>query len=93
MKILSNIAQLLNAKTLNIPNGTADQVVGVVLDLVYFVTGIIAVIVIIVSGMKISVATDPATVAKSKDWIIHSVIALAIILSAFAVTRFIIGRL
>jgi len=92
MKILSDFAQLLDAKTVNIPTGTADQVVGIILNLIYFATGIMAVVVIIVSGMKISVARDPATVAKAKDWIIFSVVALAIILSAFTITQFIIGR-
>jgi len=92
MKILSNLAQLLNANSVNIPNGTADQVIGIILNLTYLVSGIIAVIVVIAAGFKITTASDSATVSKARDSIIHAVIAIVIILSAFTVTHFIIGR-
>jgi type IV secretory pathway VirB2 component (pilin) len=92
MKILSNLAQLLNANTVNIPNGTADQVIGIILNLTYLVAGIIAVIIVIVAGFRITVASDSATISKARNSIIHAVIAIVIILSAFTITHFIIGR-
>ena len=91
MKILSNLAQTIKATEIGLPNGTPDQVLGIILNLTYLVAGIIAVIVVIVAGFRITVASDSATISKARDSIIHAVIAIVIILSAFTITHFIIG--
>lgn len=92
MKILSIIAQTISADDINIPNGTPDEVLEIVLNLAYFVAGIIAVIIIIIAGFRITTAADPTSVTKAKDSIVHAIIAIVIILSAFVITQFLIGR-
>jgi len=51
------------------------------------------VIVIIISGfMFVTAGSDSNTVTKSKNAILYSVIGLVVIMSAFVITQFIIGR-
>jgi len=53
MTIFTNIANLLSSKDVNIPNGSADQVLAAGLNIAYLVGGIIAVIVIIIAGFTL----------------------------------------
>lgn len=77
----------------NLPTLSGDQVLQNGLNLAYFVAGIIAVIIIIVAGIMYSTsAGDQARVTKAKNLILYSIAGLVIIMSAFAITNFVIGR-
>ena len=96
MSILRQFAQSLTAGTgadqVNVPAISADQVLKNGLDLVYFAAGIIAVITIIIGAiMYASSAGDAGTVTKAKNLIVFAVVGIVVILSAFAVTNFLIG--
>jgi heme/copper-type cytochrome/quinol oxidase subunit 2 len=92
-KILIQFAQKLNADELNIPTTTGQALFDNGLNIAYFIAGIIAVIVIIISGFVfVTAGSDSNMVAKSKNAILYSSIGLVIIISAFVITQFIIGR-
>ncbi len=96
MHKLQQFAQSLTAGTgadqVNVPIISADQVLKNGLGIVYFVAGIICVIVIIVGGiMYATSAGDAGAVGKAKNLILFSIIGIVVILSAFAVTNFLIG--
>src|SRR5690242_5266190 len=96
MQTLRQFAQSLTAGTgadqVNVPVISADQVLKNGLDIVYFAAGIIAIIVIIVGGiMYASSAGDASSVTKAKNLILFSIVGIVVILSAFAVTNFLIG--
>lgn len=56
--------------------------------------GIIAVIIVLVGGFKYMVAGGDETKTKeARGWIISGIIGLAIILSGWAITSFVIGQL
>ena len=83
----------LNASDLNIVKVSADQLLNNALNTVYLVGGMLAVIVIIVAGYFYVTSSGNATaVEKAKNAILYSVIGLVIILLAFVVTWFVIGR-
>ena len=83
----------LDAGQLNIPTTTGNQVLTNGLNIAYFVAGIIAVIVIIIAGFSfVTSGNDPAAVTKAKNSILHAVIGLVVILSAFVITQYVIGR-
>ena len=91
--ILLQLAQTIDATDSNIPTLTSGEVVTNTLNLAYFLAGIIAVIVIIVGGiMYTTSAGNAGSVTKAKNMILFSVIGLVVILSAFALTNFVIGR-
>jgi len=91
--ILLQLAQTIDATDSNIPTLTSSEVVTNTLNLAYFLAGIIAVIVIIVGGiMYTTSAGNAGSVTKAKNMILFSVIGLVVILSAFALTNFVIGR-
>lgn len=63
------------------------------LNLVYFLAGVIAVIVIIVAGIMYTTSSgDSGRVSKAKNLLTYSIVGLVVILAAFTITNFIIGR-
>lgn len=93
MSIFTQLAQTLSSDDVNIPNGSADQVLAAGLNIAYFVGGIIAVIVIIIAAfMMVTNGGEPETVKKARNSILYAVIGLVVILAAFGVTWFVVGR-
>lgn len=93
---LKSMAQLLGSPSdLGIPNnqvsnGTVDNIV----NLVFMIGGVVAVLVVIVSGIQYSLSLgEPAKAGKAKDAIIYSVVGLVLLSLAFAITKLIIGRI
>lgn len=65
-----------------------------VLNAVYVAVGIAAVGVIIFGGFRYTLSQgDPGKVKKAKDTIMYAIIGLIVVLSAFAITNFILGIL
>lgn len=89
----TQLAQTIDAGSVGIPELTGGEVLQNGLNITYFVAGIIAVIVIIVGGIMYATSSgDSGAVGKAKNLILFSVVGLVVILSAFAVTNFVIGR-
>ncbi|MGV9002138.1 MAG: hypothetical protein ACOH18_04285 [Candidatus Saccharimonadaceae bacterium] len=77
----------------NIPTTSADDLLKGGLNLMYFLAGTIAIIVIIVAGIMYTTSSgDAGRVTKAKNLITYSIVGLVVILSAFVITNFIIGR-
>jgi hypothetical protein len=95
---LVQFAQKLNpgdgtGGTVNVITLTGDQVLQNGLNLAYFVMAIIAVIVIIVAGIMYATSGgDSAAVTKAKNLILYSVVGIVVILAAWGITNFVIGR-
>jgi hypothetical protein len=63
------------------------------LNLAYFTAGIIAVIVIIISGINYVISSgDSGKIIKAKNMLTYAVVGLIVILTAFIITSFVIGR-
>jgi len=79
--------------TVNIPTTDASDLLTNGLNLVYFLAGTISVIVIIIAGiMYASSSGDAGRITKAKNLLTYSVVGLIIVLVAFIVTNFVIGR-
>ena len=93
MSMLTTVAQTLNADQLNIPKVGADQAMTSILNTAYLWGGIIAVIVIIIAGyVFVTSAGDAAGVKRAKNAIFYSAVGLIVIIMAFTITNFVIGR-
>lgn len=94
MSFLTQLAiSKIDPNTVGVPVVTGDQLFQNGLNLVYFVAGVIAVIVIIVAGIMYAISVgDQSKITRAKTMIIYAVAGLAIILSAFAITNFVIGK-
>ena len=65
-----------------------------VLETIYLWIGIIAVVVIIIGGIRyMTSAGDPGKIAGAKNAIMYAIIGLVVTLAAFAITEFFIGAL
>ncbi|MES2876055.1 MAG: hypothetical protein V4678_01140 [Patescibacteria group bacterium] len=94
MNLLSYLAARIPAGgETGIPVVTAENAVNGILNTVYLAAGIIAVIVIIISGMFYVISQgDPSKIKRAKDGILYSVVGLVVVLFAFIVTNYVIGR-
>ena len=90
---LLQFAQRIDAGETGIPQADADTVVTNILNGIYFIAGLVAVIVIIIAGLTfINSGGDSGRVAKAKNQILYAVVGLIVVISAFAITNFVIGR-
>jgi len=63
------------------------------LNIVYFLAGTIAIIVIIVGGITYATAAgNSSSITKAKNMILYSVVGLVVIIAAFAITNFVLGN-
>jgi lysylphosphatidylglycerol synthetase-like protein (DUF2156 family) len=83
----------LSSTDINIPHVTATSVLNNALNIFYFTAGTVAVIVIILAGFKyVTSVGKQDSIAKAKNAILYAVIGLIVIMLAFAITWFVIGR-
>lgn len=72
---------------------SGNQLLTNALNMAYFVAGTVAVVVIIVAGiMYATSAGDAGRVTKAKNLITYAIAGLVVVLSAFVITSFVIGR-
>ena len=63
------------------------------LNIMYFLLGVIAVIIIIVAGiMYTTSAGNSAQVTRAKNALTYAIVGLVVVLLAFTITQFITGR-
>lgn len=88
----SYFAQLLQSDDVDVPTLSAEQLVGNILNLFYFITGAVAVVVIVVAGLMYSGSRgDAAAVTKAKNLLTYAIVGLIVISVAFVITNFVIG--
>ena len=76
-----------------IPKVGASNAVTDVLNIAYTAAGIVAVIVIIVSAIFYVISQgDASKIKRAKDGILYAVVGLVVIMLAFTITNFVIGR-
>jgi len=88
-----HVAQSINATDSGIPTLSPENVLSNSLNITYFLAGIIAVIVIIIGAiMYTSSAGNSGTLTKAKNMILYSLVGLVVIIVAFAITNFVVGK-
>jgi hypothetical protein len=76
-----------------VPNDNATTILSTGLNAVYFVTGAVAVIMLIIGGLNyITASGDPGKMTKAKNTILYAVVGLVIVIAASAITNFVVGR-
>ena len=92
-KFLIQLGQAIDAGKAGIPTMSGDKLLINGLNLTYFLAGVIAVIVIIIAGILYITSTgDSGKVAKAKNLLTYSIVGLVVVLLAFVITNFVIGR-
>lgn len=84
---------MLDAGSNGILTASADQILGNALNLVYALAAVVAVIIIIVAGITLATSGGNAdAVKRAKSSIVGAIAGLIIVLLAFTITGFILGR-
>lgn len=87
------VAIIDSSEVPGLPRGTDDVILQSILNVFYFIVGIVAVIVIIVAGIRYSTSGgDSGKVSSAKNQILYAVVGLIVVLFAFAITNFVVGR-
>lgn len=90
---LLQFAQKIDAVDSGIPTMDGDTLLSNGLNLAYFLAGAVAVIVIIIGGVFYTISNgDAGRVAKAKNLILYAVVGLILVMAAFGITNFVIGR-
>ncbi len=90
---LVKFAQTISADEAGVPSMDANTLLQNGLNLTYFIAGSVAVIVIVVGGIMYAISSgDSGKVTKAKNLLTYSIVGLVVVLSAFAITNFVIGR-
>lgn len=77
----------------NVVNADAGTLVANILNAVYLWAGILCVIVIVVSGLMYATSGgEAAKITKAKNAIFGAVIGIVVIILAYAITLFVVGR-
>jgi len=64
-----------------------------VVNLLFFVLGVIAVIIIIIGGIKFTTSNgDSAQIKSAKDTILYAIVGLVVALLAYAIVRFVLQQ-
>jgi TRAP-type C4-dicarboxylate transport system permease small subunit len=84
----------ISAKDLNLPDGARtvqDGDIQTLLMSVYMVAGFVAIIIIVIGGIRYVTSNGDATAVKSaKDTILYAVVGLVVVIMAAAITTFVI---
>lgn len=90
---LKLLAFTLTSDNTGIPQRDPDNVLNSVLGIVYFAGGAACVIVIVIAGILYATSDgDAGKVKTAKNAILYAVIGLVVILMAFVITGFVLGR-
>ncbi len=80
--------------TLKLGGGDVRETAADIINAALGFLGIIAVVIVLIGGFKYMIAGGDETKTKeARGWIISGIIGLAIILSGWAITSFVIGQL
>jgi len=72
----------------------AKSAVGVALNTVFGIVGVVAVVMVVIGGVSYTTSQgDPGKLKKARDTILYGIIGMVISLSAFAITGFILNGL
>lgn len=94
VNLILDAANLRGGASSGVVELEASVVLGSILGVVYWIAGVVAVIVIILAGMTyITSSGDAGKVAKAKNAIIYGAIGLLIVIMASVITNFFIGLL
>lgn len=83
-----------NSKKASGNTTTSDSLVKLVMNTMFYIVGIVSIVMIIYGGMKYTTSSgDPKKVASAKATILYAVIGLMVALFAVAIVRFVSTRI
>lgn len=94
MNNLMYLAVKINPNDVNVPRVDEDAALQNILNTTYTWAGIICVLVIVIAGiMYVLSAGDASKIKKAKEAIVGAVVGLAVVLLAYTITAFVMGRI
>ena len=74
-----------------LPKQGSDATLGNIINVILYAAGVLAVVMIIVSGIKMSAsAGNPSAVAKAKQTLVYAIVGLVVVVLAFSIVNFVL---
>lgn len=88
-------AELTSIQPVGVPQANADDgTFRVILGVVFTIIGALALLMIVISGLRYILAGgDAQKTAKAKEGIVYALVGLVVALTAQAIVSFVVGRL
>jgi len=78
----------------NIPNVEPNTMAGNVMNVVYGIAGLVAVVMIVYAGVIMTTSNgDAGKVGKAKKMLLYSIIGLVVVILAMVITNFVVDAL
>jgi uncharacterized membrane protein len=91
--LFDTVAVSIDPKSVNISPVKAEDLLPTILSTVYWTAGVAAVIVIVVAGIFYTMSEgEAARIKRAREAIIYALAGLVVVMIAFVITNFIIGR-
>ena len=91
-----NVFQACNGNQTAVCKAQGDSAAGMirtVINTLLYVLGIIAVIMIVIGGIRYTTSNgDPSGIKSAKDTVLYSVIGLIVAILAYSIVNFVVGR-
>ena|SRR5258708_7174330 len=92
--ITSKIADLLSPSDLNIPKGSPDSVLPIILRIVFAVAGAISVLVITMAGLRLVTSVgSPDAVNRTRNTLIYAALGLVVCIAGFTIVTFVLNNI
>lgn len=94
-KILTNVAQQVDANFVQIPKVAADNAtLASILSAAFIAIGGIAILYLVIGAFKyVTSGGESSKIAKAKDTILYAVIGIVVSVSAFTIVQFVLGSI
>jgi hypothetical protein len=74
-------------------NDKASNMIQIVINILLYVLGVIAVVMIVIGGIRYTTSNgDPSSLKTARDTIIYSVVGLVVAILAYAIVNLVVGR-
>lgn len=76
-----------------IPEMSGEEILANGLNMAYFIAGVVTVVMIIWGGISYTISSgDSSKITKAKNTLVYAIVGLIIVLLAFTITNFVLGR-
>jgi len=85
---------LVDYSSLPHPSGTGQEPVQHILTMVFSISASIALLIMVIAGLRyITAHGDPNAVAQARNTILYALIGLLVVLAAYSIVYFVLGKI
>ena len=94
LRYITNIADILSSKDINIPKTEPTTALPNLLKIVFAVAGAVSVLIITIAGLRMVLSQgNPESVNRARNTVIYAAIGLMVCVFGFAIVTFVLNKI